>query len=265
MSATSADWTPFAETPAEHMRPRFGVLTQPDYQLAYFRRGDSARLVAALDVPNDPVIGKAGLIGITLAVASAVAAPPRLIRQSLPDAEWTFLASVDDDSAIVSLEAIAPGAGAGRVRRAAGPPVMPTQRVALSDVMLLESADSLPPDLETAARRAARSSRVSPGALGLYWEVYGLEAHDTMTVSLTVVGHVQTPLARLGQRLGLGEAVDSVGVRWTDLPSEADGISERSIALNLQGTKRGLYTLKLEVSVTGQRSVIVSRDIELID
>ena len=265
LSATLEDWSPFEEDPAEQLWLRSGAFTQPDHQVAWFRRGDSARILAALDVSNDTLLQGAALIGGGVVLATSPGDPPRIIRESIPTSAWTFAANVPADSAIVSLEAIAPTLGAGRARFASGPPPMPAQRVSLSDILLLQSADSLPPDLEAAARAAAPSTRVAQGrSVGLYWEVYGLRPGDTSAVTLAVIPQ-PSRLDAIARRLGFGDGSDRTLVGWTEVRSGPAGITGRSLALDMSTLGRGEYVIELEVAVLGQSPVRVRRRVEIVD
>ncbi len=265
LAAREEHWNPTAEYPTEHMRPGFGHFSVPGHQVAWFRRGDSARVVAGFDVPADTLLSWSELVGGGLVLATSPSVPPIVIRVPVADAPWTFAATTRPDSVLLSLEAVAAGRGAGRVRYASGPPPMPAQRVAMSDVLLLSSADSLPSELEAATRLAARSTTVTEGSVvGLYWEVYGLETRDSTTVSLSVVENRPTALRRLGQLLGVVAAGDSVRVQWSDTRSGSSGVAARSLALDVGPLRRGSYTMQLTLAVPGQVPVSVKREIEIV-
>jgi hypothetical protein len=265
LGANREHWDLTAEYPTEHMRPRFGYFTEPGHQVAWFRRGDSARVVAGFDVPADTLLGKSSLIAGALVVAKSPTAVPTLVRETVRGAPWTFVATTASDSVLFSLEAIAAGRGAGRVRYASGPPAMPAQRVAMSDVLLLGPSDTLPSDLDEAVRLAARSTRVTEGSIvGLYWEVYGLQASDSTTVSLSVVENRASPIRQLGRLLGVVAAGDSVRVQWSDSRAGTAGVASRSLALDVSPLGRGGYTMQLMLTVPGQLPVSVKREIEVV-
>ena len=264
LSARADDWDPFAENPAEQVWLRSGSFSQPDYQLAWFRRGDSARVVATLDIPRDTLLTTAALVGGGLVLSSSASESPRIATEPIPTSAWTFAANAPADSVIVSLEAMAPGVGSGRVRLASGPPPMPAQRVSLSDVLVLDSPDSLPSNLDQATRRAARTTRLPRGgSIGLYWELYGLRAGDTSAVTLAVIAQ-PSRMERIARRLGFGERSDRTLVGWTEVHSGPDGITGRSLALDLRTLAGGDYVIELEVAVLGQRPVMVRRQLEIV-
>ena len=259
LRAASDDWTPLDPYPAEHMMARAGRFTTLDHQVAFFRRGDSARLVAAADVAGNPVLQRAGLIGSALVLARSPNEPQRVLREPLPGTQ-TYVTDVAPESVLVSLEAIGAGVGAGRARFAAGPPAMPPQRITMSDILLLDSPANLPADLASAARRAAPSTRLDSGAtVGLFWEVYGVAPTDSMTITLSAIEHARSGLGRLAQRLGMFAATDSLRVRWTAVSEGA--IVGQSIALGLRSLGAGRYTLRIDLIVPGQRPVAVTREI----
>jgi hypothetical protein len=259
-----SDWTPLDSFPPEQLKPGFGRFSAFDYQTAFFRRSDSTRMVAAAGVKSDPLLQRAQLVSSAIVLARSADELPRILRHPLPGTH-TFVVTLAPGSVLVSLEAIGAGIGAGRARFAAGPPPMPAQRVTLSDILLLDSATSLPTDLTAAAPRAASSTRVAMGStVGLYWEVYNLVGTDTMTLSLSVVEHTPSRLGRLGQLLGVVAATDSTRVRWTESRAGSGEIVGQSIALNVRELGSGRYTLRLEITVPGQAPVAVTREIEIV-
>ena len=265
LAATRTDWNPTAEYPTEHLRPRFGHFTVPGHQVAWFRQGDSAQIVAGFDVPRDTLLSRSDLVGGALVLAKAPGNRPVIVRDAVTAAPWTFTTTTGGDSMLISLEAVAAGRGAGRVRYASGPPPMPAQRVTMSDVLLLSSSDTQPSDLETATRHAALSTTVAEGSVvGLYWEVYGLEPRDSMTVSLSVVENRPSSIRKLGQLLGVVAAGDSVRIQWSDTRAGSAGTVGRSLALDVGPLGRGSYTLQVRLAVPGQLPVQVKRDLEVV-
>jgi hypothetical protein len=265
LSASSADWTPSRQPMPEHFRASFGAFSTLQSQLAWFRRGDSARVVGGVDVPGDTLLRRAGLVGGALVLARSSAATPRIVRES-PDHPWVFAATVAPESTLVSFEALATGVGAGHSRYASGPPPMPRQRVGLSDVLMLTSADSLPADLERAASRVARHTRASRDApLGLYWEVYGLQPGDTVALTLAAVERVRSGGGQAGRPPVVADGADRTEVRWRESRIGQDGITGMAVALDLRSLRRGRFTLELKVEVRGEQPVSVRREIVIVE
>ena len=271
MRADAGAWNPEAPLPREAMHPRFGEFTGLDHQLAWFRRAGAARVVAALDLAGNRVLQGAGGDGRGVVSGLALSAGPgdtaRLYRTPIAGRRDVFVVDAPADSILVSVEGFAPGSGAARARYASGPAPMRAQRLGLSDVLLLDGSQG--EDLGTlddAARYAASSSRVPRnGAVGLYWEIYGLEADDSVSYSLsTAEGRVASPIGRLGRALGM-VAGDSASVQWTEHRGTSEAITGRSIVLSLSGLPTGKHLIRLRVRVRGQEPVSVSRWIEVVD
>src|SRR5690606_25796425 len=84
-------------------------------------------------------------------------------------------------------------------------PVVPGL-VSLSDLLLLRETDTLPESLEDAVGVTRGSSRLTVGErIGIYWEIYGLDARETPTLalSLRLLQSRTGWLRRLAERAGL--------------------------------------------------------------
>jgi hypothetical protein len=266
MHATEDSWNPRSVDAQERYHPPFGIFVPIRAQVAFFRRGDSARVIAASDVTADTLVGRASLLGAALALTRGPADPPRIFHDFLPATGATFDVRAPHESTLVSIEALGAGVGAGRTRFASGPPPMPAQRVTLSDVLLLDTPDSLPETLDVAARLAATRPAVYRGdTLGIFWEMYGLNTGDTVSFSLSAVERSMPALTRVGRVLGLARDAMRPRLTWTDVITSGSAVIPRSVAIDLSGLGRGRYTLVLEARVPGLIPMMVRRDFEVID
>lgn len=225
-----------------------------DHQLAVFRRGARAVVVAAYDLDADSVPAGAP-VEAALAMARDATEEPRVERAYWTGARGTLRAEVAPEPLVVSVEARArvdEDRRVGRARRAL--PLGPApEGVSLSDVLLLAGHTSLPETLDAAAPMARGSHRVRAGErLGLFWEVYGVPAGaDTLVVSVTVERQGRPGwLRRVAQRVGLAGEGNPVQVRWRQ---ESDGqpVLARSLAIAVPDLKPGEYSLVLSVAPSG--------------
>jgi hypothetical protein len=166
----------------------------------------------------------------------------------------------------VSFEAAGAAAGAARLRLAAGPPWMPEQRVALSDLVLLDYPRPLVATLDSAIPRLAADVRVPMrGSIGLFWEIYGTQAGDSVTYSVSIAQPRRASvLGRFGVTLGV-LASDSTRVQWVEHRRESLAVLGQGVTVDLGGLAPGRQVIRLEARVPGQLPVRVTREIEVVD
>jgi hypothetical protein len=268
LRATSASWNLYDEDAPERYHPLFDLMRPLSTQIAFFRRGDASRIIAAADVARTRLVSDSGpsLVTTALILSRGPTDLPRIMRDSAAGIHDIFDARAPSESTLVSIEALAAGLGAARARFATGPPPMPAQRVALSDVLLLDRADSLPTQLNAAVPHAAPGSTTTKGrVLGVFWEVYGLAANDTVTFALSATEIATSTLTRIGRVLGVTRDAPAPRIVWTEPMAAPNAIEGRSVAIDLSALGTGRYTMRLEVSVPGQVPVSVRRDFEIVD
>jgi hypothetical protein len=173
---------------------------------------------------------------------------------------------VRPESSIVSMEILVEGLGAARSRFASGPPVMPAQRVTVSDFLLVDAPSTMTSTLEAAAtymlpRREIR--RQLP--ISLFWEMYGLEEGDSLSVSITTERLDRSLLTTLGRAIGVVRGTGGSSVSWSEVVRAAIPIDARSVSVILSELARGRHELRIEVSVNGQIPVTARREIVLVD
>jgi hypothetical protein len=267
MSATVDSWNLDDEDASERYHPNYGIFTPLDFQIAYFRRGDSARVIAAADIAGNPMLIRSGGRQLLSSALVLTTGPDdiRIYRDSIPGTNVTFDSRVPAESTIVSLESLAAGVGAGRVRFASGPPPMPRQRVTLSDILLVQHTGTLPTNLEEAAPRTLPTTNVPlTTGLDLYFELYGLRMNDTVTYSLTVEEGRRSAGTRIGRFLGILGGATGAGVQWTELVSSEAAVTPRSLTLDISQLNRGSHVLKMEIAVPGQDTVRVEREMQIV-
>jgi hypothetical protein len=267
MHATTASWTVDDARAPERYHPRLGYFASLQYQIGYFRRGDSARVVAAADVNGGALrLGDSTrLLAAALVLSRSATDPKRLVPSARQVAVPRYDVITTRDSTLVSVEAIAAGYGAERARFAAGPPRMPAQRVAMSDLVLLDRPDLVPLTLDAAAPHLAPNVTVAEGsAAGVFWEMYGLSGDDTVHFTLSSTERGSSVFARLGRLLGVTSQPSNLGVSWVELPKARRAVEGRSVSVDMSSLKVGTYDLHLEIQVPGQESVTVAREVRVV-
>ncbi|MGH7678979.1 MAG: hypothetical protein ACRENU_10970 [Gemmatimonadaceae bacterium] len=236
-------------------------------QVALFRRGDSALIVAAFDVTGygafDNKKLQAGVFaavlengGVSEPVGGAVqsAGPTTISTMSAP---WRPL--------VVSLEVYdRDSRAAGRARYSVKPPANGT-RLGLSDIMLYTPRDSMPKRLTDALPHAMRGLRVpNSRRLGLFWEMYGVrEGGEVCDFSLLVEPIGQSWARRVFSKLRIVDEKRGLSLQWRESPLNVDGIASRSLNVDLSMLKPGRYRVRLALTPSGDVPVVTTRDVEI--
>ncbi len=247
-----------------------------DHQLAVFRRGGSASVVAGWSLPADSLGGssrgspadpsaRGAPVEAALVVSAGPEAPFRLARLREWGVSGTLVLTAPWSPAVVSVEALAMEAGlAGRARFGlplAGPA---GRRPAVSDILLIDPAEPLPRSLEEAVPRARGTTRVDPGGpVGVFWELYPpgggpYEARFSMRLRDERGGFWRG----LGGVLGLTDRRGgSVALEWVEPVPGGATVQPRALVLALPDLPAGAYALELEVVLPDSRRARVERPI----
>jgi hypothetical protein len=234
-----------------------------EYQIAFFRRGDSARVVVATDTERD----HAFTLGLTAAavVLQPSATAPRVISRSFNGPVHRFDIAAPSNRTVASLEVAALGGAAGRIRFGAGPPENPTQRLSISDALVLGARAQLPANLDEAVKVCSGSHYVDIRyPMGIYWETYGLESGERPRFSVEVRELPIGVFGRLARSIFGRADVRVLSTSWDAEASSGDPASGWSIDVSLKTLKPGRYFLTLTAVVPGQEIVRTSREIELL-
>ena len=228
-------------------------------QIAVFRRGDSALVVAAWDARKDTT-----MLGRSLQSALVLAHDDSIDGITVDSAAHTVgRATVIGriDSGLVSLELRAP-ADKRAARLRVGVATHDSLPFALSD-LLLYSAPGAPTALAD-VRDSALTSTVVPGSrtVGVYWEAYGLDApiaqvRYTLSVQQVGVGWMH----RAAERLHLTDPTTGLRVQWEEVPQRTNGIAGRAVRLDLSRLRSGTYHMELAAHMDGRAAAVASREI----
>lgn len=229
-------------------------------QIAVFRRGDSALVVAAWDARRDTT-----LLGRALDAALVLASPAgelAIARDSTARTVGRIWLAAPLDSGLVSLELLAP-AERRAARARVGLAARDTGRIVLSD-LLLYAPTGVAVDRLDAVRDSALATNVVSGAtgVGVYWETYGLSAPEPLHFTLAVEQYGVGWLRRTAERLHLADPTSGLRLQWDEVPAPSAGIAARGVRLDLSRLRSGRYRVSLTArgrngSATASREIVV--------
>ncbi|MQA88782.1 MAG: hypothetical protein GEU90_00910 [Gemmatimonas sp.] len=273
-SGTTADWgeeVPGARTgysiPLEDTIAKwFSPLA---HQFAVFRRGDSALVVGAYDLPEDSIAdGSQVTAGLAVLATTDSDVPPVVTTDEEAGLTQALMAEVPAEPSVMSLEIVVPAEH--RMARAEyGIELAPAEPglISVSDLLLVRGAEAgLPDSLSTAIETARGSTEVRSGEqVGIFWEIYGLDAERAPEVgmSLRLLESRTGWLRRLAERAGILREVMPVRLRWQE-PVTSGPFMPRSLDVEIPELNPGSYTLELTVEASGREPLSVRREIEVV-
>ncbi len=228
-----------------------------DPQVAVFRRGDSAVVIAAFDVSKRKEFDSA-----TVTAGLAVARNERsMALDSTTGSSGVMKVVVTPQRQMMSVEVIDSGshrfAAWKRTLLVLAP--LTLGKVSMSDVLLFSPEERDVSSLDSAMASALGGTSVGRTKVGLYWEIYGLARTDSaMPVSLTLTRVQQGTLRRIGQSIGLASKSSPLSIRWAQTMSRTS-VTARSVVLDFALIPRGKYQLRVEAG-----SASTTRLIELL-
>ena len=271
-----------------------------DWQVGYFRRGNSAVVVTAFDISRDPVfwqflgtwgtkrdgavagLGWSGEMSavsrpsptdsMTRGASATIAGKPRARWAASLEAPWDSLAirmRIEAPPDPDAMSRVVQGGVTGQTRIVVGPPPLPDQQVGLSDILLFEPDERKPPTgLEGAngamARALGTTALSGRRQMGLYWEMYNLPVGELAEASLTVVrllSHGEARTVLVSDSPDDREAKTIARVSWELHPSKNDnGITTQGIVLDVGSLGIGRYAAVATVAVPGQEPALVVRE-----
>ena len=243
-------------------------VTALDHQVAFFRRGDSALVVAAFDVRRDTTF-KRDSVGGALGVAPVTAPESVVVARTDPANRWQALHLTSRWAPIlVSVEARdSAERRIARARTVATPPVTPdSSRVTVSDLLLFDDPTRLPASLDDALPRARGTMRVEQDQpVGVYWEMYGVApAGETLAYTLTVTRATTPWLRRAAEKLGVVDRRAPVRMKWDEPSGRRDATRARALAVDFSTLPEGRYRIDLSLEAEGQQPVVASRVVEVV-
>jgi hypothetical protein len=263
--AEPADWDFARLHPPDMYAPAYADrFAHLDAQLATFRRGDSCLVVARYDASTDPTIGHQDARA-ALALSDGEHAPVVRERETHLDGPEVLKATAPCTPQIASVEIVsAKGRWVARARRG----IEPGTRERVSDLLIVDAADSLSTDFASILTRAGSLTRVPVDSrLGLFWETYGLPPDgEPVTISVRITAQTRAWLGRAAESIGLASRRRGVGLQWDEVlrPPGPGAPTPRLLTIDLAGLGPGRYRVELSMNIGGGVPVTATREIELV-
>jgi len=237
-------------------------------QISLFRRGDSALVVATYDVSDDTLFAhgslEAGVFSLPISDSTSIGEPhgtttPNATRRGV------LMTTAPMSAMVVSVELLDARTRSAARARVGIDPTMNTGRT-VSDLLLFAppSSDSLPRRLERALSLALYSDHISRDQLlGLYWETNGVRSQgENFAVSISIERIKEGWMRRTAERIHFKTPFSPMKLRWTEMPG-GNGISSRSVALNLSQLELGRYEITLTVTPGDGLPLVAKREVTL--
>jgi hypothetical protein len=265
-SVDASDWSLHDPEAQSRYAPRYARSVRDlDYQVAMFRRGDSAVVVAAFDAGRDSVFARDS-IDAALAVAPTHAPDSaHVVTDSGSPRRATLMTSAPWAPLIVSVEARDSAARRiARARTVVRPPDA-AGRVTISDLLLFDDPSALPVSLDDAAKRARASMRVDRATpVGVYWEMYGvLPAGESLAYTLTVTRDGSSWYRRAAEKIGVVDRRAPVRMQWDEPSARPEAARSRALAVDFSTLPEGRYRVELKLDAGGETAATASRLVEV--
>jgi len=260
---TPDDWT-FA-TPLENptYAPLWAISFEPifDHQVAVFRRGDSAYIVAAFDANDGSTPRQSRRAGVFAAVVDrgGVLTPiGKTVEQADRGVVSTLVAPWRP--LIVSLEVLNPKDGTAERARFAPKLPLASARLSLSDLLLYTPREPAPKSLADAVPRVLHATRAPVSRqIGVFWETYGVRPEgERVDYALVVTPIDEGLLRRALVKLRVVDPERSVNLQWHEVQSSTGGIASRGLTVDLSHLRPGRYAVRLMLMSSGSDVPIVS-------
>jgi hypothetical protein len=265
-SADASDWALHDRLAQSRYAPKYArSMSELDHQVAFFRRGDSALVVAAFDVGRDTAFAHDS---ITAALALVVADAPdsaQVVRDSAARRRDVLTTVAAWEPTLVSVEARDSAARrVARARTVVRPPPS-TGRVTISDLLLFDDPATLPSSLEEAAGRARGTLRVNRRTpVGVFWEMYGVnQSGESLAYSLTVTREGTPWYRRAAEKLKVVDRRSPVRMEWDEPSARPGATHSRALAVDLSTLPEGRYRIELTLEASGQTAATATRVIEV--
>jgi hypothetical protein len=265
-SADVADWAlhdPFAQS---RYAPRYArSMTQLDHQVAFFRRGDSAVVVAAFDARSDTSFTRDSVAAALVLATTSSPDSTRMVSEPLTSRHGVLSSPAPWASLLISVEARDSAARrVARARTVARPPEA-TGRLTISDILLFDDPTNLPQSLDDAAPRARGSLNLTRSTpVGVYWEMYGVRpTGEELTFTLTVSRIGTSWYRRAAEKLKVLDRRAPVRMKWQEPSARPGATRSRAIAVDFSTLPEGRYKIDLTLEAGGQPAATASRIVDV--
>jgi hypothetical protein len=239
-----------------------------NHQVALFRRGDSAFVVASFAV-NDASRGdgagrEAGIFAAAVDRGGVLQPFGTTIQNASSKIVSTLMAPWRPF--IVSLEVLdSANHSAERARFAPKLPPAGT-RLSLSDLLLYSPKDSTPlTSLKEAVPLALHAMEApSNRQVGVFWEAYGLRPEgETFNYALVVEPEDKGLIHRALVGLHVMDPDRGLSLQWRETPTAAAGVASRGVVVDLSRLQAGRYRVELTLTSGTELPIVAERNIEI--
>jgi hypothetical protein len=281
----TTDWRVWSDTngwwPQEHFVPTAPLIQIDDDQYGLFRRENASALYYSTDLRAGP-FARLAQGDVTARVVGSPAPDSVIIfleRTLTLQSRLTLSAMLPVEPVVAGLEVQAQSGAAARSRFGLIPlaPLsqMASGNASISDIVLVDApADdmALTSHPDSILRLMMPTTRIRPGQkkVGVYWEVYGYAASDSVEVALRIQRHTsQGVIGSLAIALNIFEDRNApVAVTWSE-PNQARNNFERagkvptvsrSVVVDVGSLPAGDYWLDIAVRKRGSEPLIRRRE-----
>jgi len=265
-SADETDWALHDPMAQSRYAPRYArSVADLDHQVAFFRRGDSALVVAAFDV-NGSTGFEHDTIDAALAVAPASTPDSaHVVLDSTAARRGVFTTSESWAPLLVSVEVRDSAARrVARTRSVVRPPSS-NGRITISDLLLFDDPAKLPTTLEEALPRARGTMQVErTTAVGVYWEMYGVSSTgENLAYRLTVTREGTSWYRRAAEKLGVVDRRAPVRMQWDEPSARPGAPRSRALAVDFSTLPEGRYRIDLTLEADSLTIATARRTIDV--
>ena len=255
-------WVLSPVRPHERYAPLYAKAFEPLVpDITVFRRGESTFAVVAYDLTRDTLWRAPSALSRAVVLARDERMPAVVARSDDSSRRGVIVVTAPWPATVAGLEITQAGTlrvGRARIALDPGDPAL----VATSGLLLFDPVDSLPEDLLAVLPLVHGRRPVTVGAIGLYWEVYGLAPGETFDTRVNVRSLGGGLLRRVGSWLGVGKRSHETRLAWRDVAQE-NGLVHRAVRVDVGSLAPGHYRVSVDVTTRG-KNVTTARELEIV-
>jgi|tagenome__1003787_1003787.scaffolds.fasta_scaffold20989455_3 hypothetical protein len=239
----------------------------PRRQIALFRRGDSALVVAAYDVSDDTLFARAPIEAglFTAPIDSTHVGEARGSVEHVAPPRGVLTTTAPWHPMVVSVELLdSASRSAARTRYSIAPPAT-LGRIGISDLLIFTptSPDTQLQALDAVLPLAVHDDHVSASRpVGVFFETYGARPEgETFDVALQIDRVKEGWRRRAAERLHLASPFSPVKVQWRETPNGEIRIPSRAMTLDLSRLEPGRYEIRLTLTAKDELAAVATREI----
>lgn len=263
-ASTHEEWAVTWNEGHERMITRETWYNLPDNQIAVLRRGERLLALAAARLP----VVVSSFVGLEGALAMGRPADMRLdVAPSSIDPSGTVRADLELEQGdwVASIELIQHKEWIGRARYGVPAPGVDESGFGISAPVLVDERFERG-GVQLRSALLPTTELTGYTSVGVYFEMYGLEAGETVQVRLTGIPLrlERSFFGRIADALGVSSHTPPLRIEWSEpVDGAVPGRTERLLNVDLRGLRRGEYELSLEVERASGAVAISSRRVSV--